>query len=71
MQLVLYEMQKNAQGIYVADVLWTLASGNRLSSNARPFSEIISRKRQEDKRTADEILADIAAKLGGKQCETI
>lgn len=61
----MYEVQNHAQRVYVADVLWAIASGKRLTEETKPFSQIIEKEKREESMSGAEILDHIVSKLGG------
>lgn len=62
--LVTYEMQRNARGNYVADMLWLIAGGKQYKDGSvLPFSEMIKDKGPDEEETADDIIERIKNRM--------
>lgn len=54
------KQKQEMRDVYIADLLWVIASGRRLKSEAKPYSEQLSSANlPRDNRSGKEILADV------------
>lgn len=67
--LVNGHVMQNARENYVADMLYVIASGKRLSAKAKPFSAILGEreKKPKDSRSGEEILSGLLARLESEE----